>query len=112
MKYELDATNQTLGRLSSQISILLRGKNQATYQPHLTPDNEVTVSNIDKLRFTGAKLAGKLYHHFSGYPSGISTRTLGQLWEKKPREVIRQCVYNMLPQNRTRDVIIKNLKFK
>ena len=109
---EIDATNQTLGRLASKIAVLLRGKNVATFQHHITPAVEVTVINLKKLRFTGSKLSGKIYYRFSGYPSGISARTMGQIWETKPQELLRQAVYNMLPQNRTRSVIIKNLKFK
>lgn len=110
--FELDAANQSLGRLASKIAMMLRGKNLPSYQPHIAPKNEVIVSNIDKIRFTGQKLDTKIYYHYSGYPGGMKERTLGQLWAKKPQEVVRKSVYRMLPVNRMRSVIIKNLKFK
>ena len=111
MKHELDATNQSLGRIASKAAILLRGKDSPTYIPNELPNNEVVIKNLKEAKFTGNKLATKKYHHYSGYHSGIKTRTLGQLWETKPEEVLRMMVYNMLPVNRTRDKIIKNLKF-
>lgn len=109
--YELDATNQSLGRFASKIAIILRGKNLASYIPHLLPDNEVVVKNLKKAKFTGNKLSQKKYHHYSGYHGGIKARSLTELWEKKPEEVLRKMVYLMLPVNRTRDKIIRNLKF-
>ena len=112
MKYTLDATNQSLGRLSSKIAVLLRGKNQSSYQPNITPNVEVSVKNLAKTKFTGKKFDNKEYYHYSGYHSGIKTRSLSELWAKKPGEVLRKMVYNMLPKNKTRDKIIKNLKFE
>ena len=112
MRYELDATNQSLGRLSSKIASLLRGKNQPSYQPNIMPDVEISVKNLSKTKFTGKKFDNKEYHHYSGYHSGIKTRSLSELWARKPSEVLRKMVYNMLPQNKTRDKAIKNLKFE
>lgn len=109
---ELDATEQSLGRLSSKIAVILRGKNTAAYKPNEAPDVQVVVSNIDKLKFTGNKFTDKEYYKYSGYPGGLRTRTLEQLWTKNPQEVFRKAVYRMLPVNRMRDKIIKNLKFK
>lgn len=110
-KIEIDATNETLGRLASKIAVLLRGKNLVTFQPEVQPQIEVKVNNADKVRFTGSKFATKTYYHYSGYHSGIRARKLSELWETRPTEVIRDCVYRMLPKNKTRDKIIKNLKF-
>ena len=73
---EIDATNETLGRLASKIAVLLRGKNSASYQPEVLPEVEVTVKNADKIRFTGSKFANKTYYHYSGYHSGIRARKL------------------------------------
>ncbi len=112
MKYEIDATNQTLGRLASKVAYILRGKNLASYKPEETPTNEVILKNTDKIRFTGLKFKNKVYYKYTGYHGGIKSRTLGELWEKKPEYVIRQSVYNMLPKNKLRDKIIKNLKFQ
>ena len=112
MTYELDATDQSLGRLASKIAVLLRGKNLPSWQPHLRADVQVIVHNIAKMLFTGNKLKPKRYYHYSGSPGGMKVRTLGDLWAKKPQEVVRMSVYRMLPKNRTRDIIIKNLSFK
>ena len=110
--FEIDATNETLGRLSSKIAVALRGKNSASFKPEVTPHVEVVVKNSNKLKFTGSKLSKKIYYSYSGYHGGIRARKLSELWETKPNKVIIDCVYRMLPKNKTRDKIIKNLKFK
>lgn len=112
MKYEVDATNQSLGRLATKIATLLRGKNLASYAPNVLPESTVIVKQLKKAKFTGSKLSGKLYHHYSGFHGGIKTRSLEELWESKPQEVLKGIVYRMLPVNRTRDKIIKNLRFE
>jgi len=109
-KIEVDATNESLGRLSSKIAVFLRGKHIASYQPNILPQVEVSVKNLKKVKFTGNKLKGKIYYKYSGYHSGITSRTLEQRWKKDPAEVLRYSVYRMLPKNKTRDKIIKNLK--
>ncbi len=111
MKYTLDATNQSLGRLASKTAHLLRGKGIASYTPNKLPEHEVLVKNLKNAKFTGNKLSQKKYYHYSGYHGGIKARGLEELWDKKPQEVLRRMVYRMLPINRTRDKIIKNLKF-
>ncbi|MEK7124871.1 MAG: 50S ribosomal protein L13 [Patescibacteria group bacterium] len=110
--YEIDATNQSMGRLASRVAILLRGKDLPTYQPHVLPLTQVVLKNIDKIKFTGSKFTGKLYHRYSGYPGGIHTKSLAELWAKNPKEVVRKAIYRMLPVNRMRDRIIRHLKFQ
>jgi large subunit ribosomal protein L13 len=110
--YEIDATNQSVGRLSTKIATILRGKHLASYEPRLLPQFEVVVTNLDKVKFTGSKTKTKKYFHYSGYPGGMKTKVLDTVWDKNPKFVLRQSVYRMLPVNRTRDKIIKNLKFK
>ena len=110
-KVEIDATNQSLGRLASRIAVVLRGKHIAGYKPNVLPNVEVSIFNLKKVKFTGNKLKGKMYHRYSGYHSGIKSRTLGEWWAKSPGEVLKHSVYRMLPKNRTRDKIIRNLKF-
>ena len=112
MTFELDATNQTVGRLASKVASILRGKNLATYEPSELPKNQVLLKNINKIRFTGLKFQDKKYYHYSGYHSGIKATNLSELWETRPEYVIRKTVYNMLPKNKLRDKIIKNLKFR
>lgn len=110
IKIEVDATNESLGRLASKIAVFLRGKHLPNYQPNVLPQVEVNVKNLKNVKFTGNKLKGKIYYRYSGYHSGIKSRTLGQRWEKDPAEVLRYSVFRMLPDNRTRSKIIKNLK--
>ena len=109
--YQLDATNQSLGRLASKIAILLREKNLASYTPNKLPTSQVVVKNLKNAKFTGNKFNQVKYYHYSGYHGGIKARSLKELWTTKPEEVLRKMVYTMLPTNRTRDKIIKNLKF-
>ncbi len=110
--YDIDAANQSLGRLASRIATVLRGKHTAAYDPSKPATIEVVVSNLDKIKFTGVKLKEKIYYRHSGYPGGLKARTLGELWAARPQFVLRHVVYRMLPKNRLRDRVIKNLKFK
>lgn len=105
----LDATNQSLGRLASQIAVILRGKTNPKYQPNELPTEKVTVTNVKQVKITGKKLDQKSFFHYSGYPGGMKERNLGNLMDKDPKEVLRMTVYRMLAQNRLRDKIIKNL---
>lgn len=109
--HEIDATNQSLGRLASRIAVLLRGKETAAFQPHIMPDVRIVLKNIDKIKFTGTKLSATSFYRHSGYPGGIRERTLEQLWEAKPQQVVRDTVYGMLPKNRMRDKLIQRLTF-
>lgn len=109
--YTIDATDKALGRIATEIATVLRGKHLPSYAPNKMADVEVSVTNLKKAKFTGNKLNQKVYHHYSGYHGGIHTRSLSELWEKDPEDVLRHMVYRMLPDNRTRDKIIKNLKF-
>ncbi|KKT50524.1 MAG: 50S ribosomal protein L13 [Candidatus Yanofskybacteria bacterium GW2011_GWA1_44_21] len=111
MEIIIDATNQTLGRLATKIATTLRGKHLASFEPNQMPGIIVKITNYDKIRFTGQKLRQKEYYHYSGYHSGLKTRKLGELWISRPTEVIRMSVYRMLPKNKMRDKLIKNLKF-
>jgi large subunit ribosomal protein L13 len=110
--HEIDATNQSLGRLASKVAVLLRGKDSPDYQPHILSKVTVIISNIDKIKFEGSKMATKVFYHYSGYPGGMKARSLPMEWARKPREVVRSTIYRMLPNNRLRDKMIKNLKFK
>jgi large subunit ribosomal protein L13 len=98
--YVVDATNQTLGRLSTQISEVLRGKRKPEYTSHVDTGDFVIVVNAEKIAVTGNKRTDKLYHRHSGYPGGLSTRTFEEQLEKRPEEIIRIAVKGMLPKNR------------
>lgn len=110
--HEIDATNQTMGRLASRVAVLLRGKHLPTYKPNVLPNVRVVLKNIDKIRFTGSKFTGKLYHRYSGYPGGVHSLSLSALWAKSPKEVVRKAIYRMLPVNRMRDKIIRHIVFQ
>jgi len=107
--HKLDATDKSLGRLASQIALILRGKNKPEFQPHLDLGDIVEVSNIKFVKFTGKKLDQKEYHHYSGYPGGLKTIKLKDLQAKDPTEALRRAVFEMLPDIRARKDIIKRL---
>jgi large subunit ribosomal protein L13 len=109
---KFDATGQTVGRLATQIALALRGKDEPEWQPHLDTGAMVEVSNIAKLKFTGKKLQQKVYHHYSGHPSGIRTKTMGEMFANKPGEILWRAVRKMLPDNRLRNGMLKRLIIK
>ncbi len=98
--YVVDAEGQTLGRLATQIADSLRGKRKPTYTPHVDTGDFVVVVNAEKIRVTGDKLAQKTYWRHSGYPGGIKSRSLQEMLDRRPEEVIRKAVKGMLPRNR------------
>lgn len=109
MEYQINAANKILGRLATEIAMLLRGKNKPDFQPHLLPKTKVTVQGAAQIAFTGKKAQQKKYYHYSGYPGGMRTRVLGEEFKKNPQRILWLAVYRMLPKNRLRDKIIKNL---
>lgn len=109
--HKIDAEGKILGRLATEINILLRGKDKPSYQPHIDNGDIVEVSNAARLKFTGDKLNQKVYYHYSGYPGGMSAELLKKKMRENPEFVIRKAVFNMLPKNRTRKEIIKRLRF-
>src|SRR4051812_12273865 len=98
--YVVDAQGQTLGRLATQIAETLRGKRKPEYTPHVDTGDFVVVINAEKIHVTGNKLADKRYYRHTGYPGGIRSRTLGEMLERRPEEVIRKAVKGMMPRNR------------
>src|SRR5204863_1232831 len=98
--YVVDASGQTLGRLATEIANTLRGKRKPTYTPHVDTGDFVIVVNAKQIRVTGNKLADKRYYRHSGYPGGLKSRTLQEMLDRRPEEVIRRAVKGMLPRNR------------
>ena len=96
--YVIDATGHTLGRLSSEIAKILRGKNKPTYTPHIDTGDYVIVVNADKIKVTGKKLDQKIYYNHSDYVGGMKETTLRELNAKKPGEAIKLAVKGMLPK--------------
>jgi large subunit ribosomal protein L13 len=96
--YVVDATGYTLGRLSSEIAKVLRGKNKAIYTPHIDTGDYVIVVNADKIKVTGKKLEQKIYYHHSDYVGGMKETTLKEMLQKHPERVIEHAVKGMLPK--------------
>ena len=96
----VDAEGQTLGRLATRIADILRGKRKPTYTPHVDVGDFVVVVNAEKITVTGTKLRDKMYYRHSGHPGGLKKRTLSDMLERRPEEVIRLAVRGMLPRNR------------
>lgn len=108
--FVIDAKDQTLGRLATQIAILLRGKHKPMYAPHMDVGDFVIVINADKIQVTGNKLDDKIYYRHSQYPGGLKQRTLRELLDKFPERVIEKAVRGMLPKNKLGRKMIKKLK--
>ena len=108
--YVVDAEGKTLGRLATQIADALRGKRKPEYTPHCDVGDFVVVVNAERVRVTGNKRADKVYRRHTGYPGGIKSRTLGEMLERRPEEVIRRAVKGMLPSNRLANRQINKLK--
>jgi large subunit ribosomal protein L13 len=95
----IDATDVVLGRLASQVAVLLRGKHKATFAPHVDTGDFVVVINADKVALTGAKLEQKRAYRHSGYPGGLKSRTYAEMLEKHPAKAVEKAVRGMLPKN-------------
>ena len=96
--YVIDAENAVVGRLAAYISRVLRGKNKATFNPHMDNGDFVIVTNIDKIKFTGKKYINKIYYRHTGHPGGIKEETPLRLVAKdKTQEILKLAVKRMLP---------------
>ena len=95
--YEIDATDAVVGRLATVISKIIRGKNKATYTPHMNSGDFVVVKNIEQIKFTGKKFQNKKYFKHTGHPGGIKEITPQKLREKKPGDILKLAVKRMLP---------------
>jgi large subunit ribosomal protein L13 len=98
--YVVDAEAQTLGRLASGIAGVLRGKHKPQFTPHVDVGDFVIVVNAEKIAVTGDKRESKRYWRHSGYPGGIRSRSLAEMLDRRPEEVIRLAVKGMLPRNK------------
>jgi large subunit ribosomal protein L13 len=107
--YVVDATNEVLGRLSTKVAMILRGKNKASFTPHVDCGDNVIIINAEKVRFTGSKLSEKQYIRYTGYPGGQRFESPADILKKKPERIIEMAVAGMLPKNKLGSAIIKNL---
>ncbi len=100
MDYIIDATNKKLGRLASEIAVILQGKKKPDYHPRLAGEDRVIVKNIDKIIFTGKKLEQKVYYRHTGPLGHLKEKKLKDIFSKNPAFVLRHAVRLMLPKNR------------
>jgi len=106
----LDATDKALGRLATETAVILRGKNMPDFAPNKAPSIKVKIINLDKLKLGESKVSQKKYRSHSGYPGGLKITAMKKAMEKKGMEyVFRKTVMGMLPKNKLRNKIIKNL---
>lgn len=105
-----DATDKSLGRLATQIAKTLMGKHKASYETHIDMGDIVVVTNVAKLAIPAKKREDKLYYHHTGRPGSLQTRTLQNIWDKDPAEVLRIAVRNMMPKNKLHTGRMKRLK--
>jgi len=108
--YLVDAENQTLGRLATEVASVLRGKNKASYTPHLDTGDFVIVVNADKIRVSGNKAQDKLYRRHSGRPGGMKVETFAHLQERLPERIVEKAIKGMLPHNALGRQLFRKLK--
>ena len=108
--YVVDAEQAVLGRISTQIATILRGKNKPTFTPHVDTGDFVVVINADKVKLTGRKETDKLYHHHTGWVGGLVTKTAAEIREKAPEDLIKKAVWGMLPHGPLGRQMFKKLK--
>ncbi len=106
----VDAEGQVLGRLASRVAQILRGKDKANFTPHVDTGDFVVVINADKIKTTGKKLDKKYYYSHSGHAGGIHSKSLREMLDRKPEEVIKLAVKGMLPKNRLNRRVLTKLK--
>jgi len=106
----MDASDQVLGRLASEVARILRGKHKPDYTPHLDTGDFVVVVNAEKVQLTGAKLDQKVYYRHSGRPGSLQSETARERLDKYPERVIQAAVWGMLPKNRLGRKLLKKLK--
>ncbi len=107
--YVFDAEGQTVGRFSTKIANMLRGKNKTNFTPNVDCGDNIIIVNAEKVRFTGNKLNDKEYKFYSGFPGGLRTETAKQLLVRRPTYVVEHAIKGMLPKNRLGAELFRNL---
>ncbi|MDO8429402.1 MAG: 50S ribosomal protein L13 [Candidatus Daviesbacteria bacterium] len=105
----IDAKDKILGRMATSVATILMGKNKSYYVPYLDCGDHVVIINASKIKVTGKKEAEKSYFYHSGYPGGERIETLSRLRKNKPEEIIRHCVWGMVPKTKLGKEMIKKL---
>ncbi len=110
--YTIDATDKVLGRLATEIAMLLRGKHRPDFVNYKDMGDIVIVKNVRQMKITGKKINQKKYYLHSGYLGGLKEMPLKELFEKNPDKVLKKAVFGMLPKNKLRAKTIKKLKIE
>ena len=108
--YLVDAENQTLGRLATEVAAVLRGKNKPYFTPHLDTGDFVVIVNAEKIQVTGRKDTQKLYRRHSGRPGGMKVETFNALQERIPERIVEKAIKGMLPHNALGRQLFRKLK--
>lgn len=108
--HKIDATDQVLGRMATDIAMHLMGKHLPNYMPHIDSGDFVIVENVAKMKITGKKLDQKVYYRHSGYPGGLKEKPMSKLMDEDPAQVLQAAVSRMLPKNKLRNDRLKRLK--
>lgn len=98
--YVVDAEGKTLGRLATQVAIVLRGKHKPIFTPHVDTGDHVIIVNAEKIHLTGDKVRQKTYYRHSGYPGGLKSETVKDLLERKPYVIVERAIKGMLPKTK------------
>ncbi len=106
----IDADGKILGRLATEVATLLRGKRKPEFTPFIDCGDFVVIVNAEKINVTGKKIEQKKYYSHSGYPGGLKVKTLKELLETKPEEVVRNAVWGMIPKGKLGRAVYKKLK--
>ena len=106
----VDAQGQTLGRFSSKIAQILRGKHKVDFTPHMDMGDFVIVINAEKVKLSGSKESDKVYFRHTGYPGGVKETKYSEMMQKFPERIVENAVKGMLPHNRLGRKILLNLK--
>lgn len=109
--YKIDAENRPVGRVASHTANILRGKNKPDFRPNVIPNIKVEITNVTKIKLTGNKMDQKNYVRYSGYPGGLKTIKFESLFTKDPQKTFRKIVEGMLPKNKLKKKLLKNLIF-
>lgn len=111
MDYQIDAKNKVLGRLATEIALILQGKKNANYAQNQVGEDRVLVKNYRKITVTGKKEKQKIYYHHTGYVGHLKEETYAQVFAKDPKRILREAVRHMLPKNLLNKQRMKNLVF-
>ena len=107
--YVVDATELVLGRMATDVAVVLKGKHKPTFTPHIDGGDYVIVVNAEKVALTGNKWADKKYYRHSGYAGGLKTRTATEMLDKQPQKIVEKAIRGMLPKGKLGDDMYRRL---